>query len=217
VRVPEAMPAAPLESVLEAGGIGTWSWIQATASVRLDDRATRLLGLGAGPYEGEAQAVWARLHPEDTLVLVDAAAQARVCGSRFDLELRLRNDGGDARWLQWTGGFLPDGPEAGTCAGIVLDVTTRRRAREELERAGRRESIGVLAEGIAHDFNNVLQTLGAHGEILRARLDGDDERAASVEEIRRAIDRAAGMTRQLLALSRRRAGDARDTGFRNAD
>ena len=213
--------AAALARILDAGAIGTWSWDRRRDLLSLDGRAARLLRLdGAGSgFAGCAREAFARLHPDDLVLLGESVTAAARRSSRFHLELRTRGTAGDeVRWIEWAGAFLPDGPalfgapdagETGTCAGIVLDVTERRRTREEVERAVRRESIGLLAGGITHDFNNILQTLGAHGEILRSGLAADDPRAQSVEEIRQAVDRAAGLTRQLLALSRRRPGDER--------
>lgn len=204
-----------LARILDAGAIGTWSWNRARDALCLDARAARLLRLenaGEG-FAGNAREAFARLHPADVTLLGNAVAEAAFRHSRLDVELRVRGAAGEeTRWLQWAGAFLPGEAgteEVSTCAGIVLDVTEPRRSREEFERAMRRESIGVLAGGISHDFNNILQTLGAHGEILRSGLGPADPRGQSVEEIRRAVERAAGLTRQLLALSRRQPRDER--------
>jgi two-component system cell cycle sensor histidine kinase/response regulator CckA len=87
--------------------------------------------------------------------------------------------------------------------GIQRDVTERIQLEEQLRNAQQLEAIGRLAGGVAHDFNNILSIIMGHGELLLATA-GDDERARNgLEQIRRAADRAASLTQQLLAFSRR--------------
>ena len=87
--------------------------------------------------------------------------------------------------------------------GITRDVTERVHLEEQLRNAQQLEAIGRLAGGIAHDFNNILSIIMGHGELLLAES-GDDERARNgLEQIRRAADRAASLTQQLLAFSRK--------------
>jgi len=87
--------------------------------------------------------------------------------------------------------------------GISRDVTARMQLEEQLRNAQQLEAIGRLAGGVAHDFNNILSIIMGHGELLLATA-GDDERARNgLEQIRRAADRAASLTQQLLAFSRK--------------
>jgi two-component system, cell cycle sensor histidine kinase and response regulator CckA len=87
--------------------------------------------------------------------------------------------------------------------GIQRDVTVRIQLEEQLRNAQQLEAIGRLAGGVAHDFNNILSIIMGHGELLLATA-GDDERARNgLEQIRRAADRAASLTQQLLAFSRK--------------
>ena len=86
--------------------------------------------------------------------------------------------------------------------GITRDVTERLQLEEQLRNAQQLEAIGRLAGGVAHDFNNILSIIMGHGELLLAA--GADERARNgLEQIQRAADRAASLTQQLLAFSRK--------------
>jgi signal transduction histidine kinase len=74
---------------------------------------------------------------------------------------------------------------------------------EQLRQAHKMEAVGRLAGGIAHDFNNVLTAIFGYADLLLDQLTDDDPRRADVQEIRRSADRAAALTRQLLAFSRK--------------
>jgi PAS domain S-box-containing protein len=84
---------------------------------------------------------------------------------------------------------------------IARDLTQRRQLEAELRQAQKMEAIGRLAGGVAHDFNNLLTVINGNAEVLRDRLSAEDDGLA--EEIVRAGERAAALTRQLLAFSRK--------------
>jgi len=87
--------------------------------------------------------------------------------------------------------------------GIARDITERVALEQKLRHSQKMEAVGQLAGGIAHDFNNLLTTIISYSDLLLSALDERDPRRADVEEILRAGNRAAGLTRQLLAYSRR--------------
>jgi len=86
--------------------------------------------------------------------------------------------------------------------GITRDVTERKHLEEQLRNAQQLEAIGRLAGGVAHDFNNILSIIMGHAELLLTS--GVDERSRlGLEQMRRAAERAASLTQQLLAFSRK--------------
>ena len=87
-------------------------------------------------------------------------------------------------------------------AAIARDLTQRKGLEAQLRQSQKMESIGRLSGGIAHDFNNLLGVILGYGGILEERTDTDNELRRCVQEIKKAGQRAAGLTRQLLAFSR---------------
>jgi len=85
---------------------------------------------------------------------------------------------------------------------VVHDISERRSLEERLRQSQKMEAIGRLAGGVAHDFNNVLTAILGYAELLETGS-RDEEVRRNAEEIRKAADRAAALTRQLLAFSRR--------------
>ena len=87
--------------------------------------------------------------------------------------------------------------------GITRDVTERMHLEEQLRNVQQLEAIGRLAGGVAHDFNNILSIIMGHDELLMAAVGEDENARNGLEQIRRAADRAASLTQQLLAFSRK--------------
>ena len=104
---------------------------------------------------------------------------------------------------------LIDGPDATLVLGIARDVSEREAAegeqealRRQLEQSQKMESVGRLAGGVAHDFNNLLTVVNATADLALTDMPEDDPLREDLEQIRAAGDRAATLTRQLLAFSR---------------
>ncbi len=87
--------------------------------------------------------------------------------------------------------------------GVIEDVTERKSLEEQLRQAQKMEAIGTLAGGVAHDFNNILTAIKGYGGLLKMQLRLDDPSSADVDAILMSAERAANLTRSLLAFSRK--------------
>jgi two-component system cell cycle sensor histidine kinase/response regulator CckA len=163
---------------------------------------TRLLGYELGEFVGRN--AMELIHPDDRaavlLRLEDVMTQPR---RRVQVAARLLHKNGTWRHLEGVFTNLLDDPSVSAIVNNYRDVTDRRILEEQMILAQKMEAIGRLAGGVAHDFNNILTAIGGYTDLLLADLAPDDHRRSDVEEIYRAADRAAGLTRQLLAFSRR--------------
>ena len=87
--------------------------------------------------------------------------------------------------------------------GIARDVTERRRLESVVRQSQKLEAIGRLSGGVAHDFNNLLCVISGHTELLSERLAADHPTAKNVAQIKKAVNSASTLVRQLLAFSRK--------------
>ncbi|HWT83147.1 MAG TPA: ATP-binding protein, partial [Candidatus Methylomirabilis sp.] len=86
--------------------------------------------------------------------------------------------------------------------GTLIDITERKRLEAQLRQSAKMEAVGRLAGGVAHDFNNLLTAILGYSDLMLERLPSDSQLHRYVREVKKAGDRAASLTRQLLAFSR---------------
>src|SRR5574341_262366 len=139
-------------------------------------------------------------------VFADPHAVGQVLGRGWmgrlqDFETQFRRKDGRLSWVRVTTGPAVDG--TGNTQGFVNDIDRQKQLEEQLRQSQKIEAVGQLAGGVAHDFNNILTAIIGYAELLQGVLGPDRPEMADVLEIRSAADRAASLTRQLLAFSRR--------------
>lgn len=131
-------------------------------------------------------------------------ADFRDTGRSVTLELELLRQDGSTVWAEVNASLLRDDQERPVgLLGVTRDISARRKLEAQLQQAQKMEVVGRLAGGVAHDFNNLLTAILGYSEILLANLDVRDSTHQDAMEIKKAGERAALLTRQLLAFSRR--------------
>ncbi len=142
------------------------------------------------------------VHPEDLPLALELLGRVVRGELRPVNQFRVRTATGDYRVAEFSAtSQLVEGQIIGIL-GIGRDVTERVQLEQQLRQAQKMEAVGRLAGGIAHDFNNILTAITGYADLLLEDLGPADPRRQDAEEVRKAAERAAGLTRQLLAFSR---------------
>lgn len=180
---------------------------EAATIVYISPQIETLTGLEPELWIGHPDFWLSRVHPED-VEHATRESQARFSEKRgFSATYRVRRADDSWIWVEEQSIILPgeDG-EPRYLQGVMIDVTERRRREDESRDAQRLESIGQLAGGVAHDFNNLLGIIQGYAELLESAV--PETSRSDVHEIRRAAERAADLTRQLLLFGRREPAEA---------
>jgi PAS domain S-box-containing protein len=142
--------------------------------------------------------------PEDHAAVLAFANRIDQGETPSPIEHRIVHKDGSIKWVrntvvsrpsQGAGGFIHD--------GLISDITDRRRLESQLRQAQKMEAMGQLAGGVAHDFNNILATMLMELGLLREEPGLSESLRTGLHEIETAVARATGLTRQILAFSRR--------------
>ena len=166
--------------------------------------------LGYAPDELVAAALLRFVHPDDAAALDRFVTHTLFApGTSGTLDVRVRHRDGTWRLLECSTTNLAHRREIAGLLHIARDVTDRRRFEAQVQQAQRMESIGSLAGGVAHDFNNVLSAIIGYGELIESESTLDERGRADLGEMLAAAQRASGLTRQLLAFSRRQTTEPR--------
>ncbi|HZI78231.1 MAG TPA: PAS domain-containing protein [Vicinamibacterales bacterium] len=152
-------------------------------------------------YEGSEN--WLEtVHPDDR-ARMDEWMHVQLLAGATDETYRIVRPDGTVRWIRTRSFPVRDpGGRVERMVGTSADVTEQRLLEEQFRQAQKMESVGRLAGGIAHDFNNLLTVINGTAELAALDLPRDSSQRTDLLQIRQAGERAAALTRQLLALSR---------------
>ncbi|MCI0489110.1 MAG: PAS domain S-box protein [Blastocatellia bacterium] len=144
-------------------------------------------------------------HPDDFKGFWDQCQ--RLIGGEmrsFDLEKRYVRKDRKVLWVYLNCSIVTDAEDNPVhFLTYIRDITHNKELEEQLAQSQKMEAIGRLAGGVAHDFNNLLTAILGYSQIVRNRLDPTNPLRSEIEEIEKAGNRAAALTNQLLAFSRR--------------
>jgi two-component system, cell cycle sensor histidine kinase and response regulator CckA len=160
--------------------------------------------LGYTVEELERTSAYEQVHPDELQKVKAAAEEARATGVGRCLEYRVRDKKGEWRVLESTASAVRD--SSGNVEKLIVvnrDITARRDLERQLVLSQRLEAVGKLSGGIAHDFNNLLGVIIGYSEALQQSITPENPLREAVDEIEKAGQRAAALTQQLLAFSRK--------------
>lgn len=160
--------------------------------------------LGYAPEELIGKKAFSLLHPDDKIGARKAFQEALESRTGRTVPYRCKTKTGAWVLFESVVSWAFDDKGVPNKAVIVSrDIDDRKRLEEQVRQAQKMEAVGRLAGGVAHDFNNLLTAITGYSDLLLRSLDRMDPRRADVEEIKETAARAATLTQQLLAFSRR--------------
>jgi PAS domain S-box-containing protein len=184
---------------------GSFEFVAATQETIWSDEEYRIYGIdpanGSPPYETMLEH---HIHPDDAELLDRTFREAFAKRGVYELEHRIVRPDGSVRFVHDIAHpYFDNDGKLCKYIGTTHDVTERRELEAQLLQAQKMESIGQLAGGIAHDFNNLLIPIMCNAELAKLGLPPEDERNQHLDEVIEAATRAASLTHQILAFSRK--------------
>ncbi len=183
--------------------LGNWERDFLTGDLRWSDEVFRIFGFEPGSFAPTFEKFIGFVHPDDRQSVNEAAAAA-LRGEPCSIDHRVVPPDGSIRVVHQRGEVVFDGGgKPVRMAGTVQDVTREKQLEAQLFQAQKIEAIGRLAGGVAHDFNNVLTVVMGYCDLIETKLRPEDPLRRYAVEAQKNLGRAAGLTRQLLAFSRK--------------
>ena len=196
---------ARLERAVRAGNVGLWEWSLVSDAVYYSAQWKRQLGYEEAEIGADFESWRSRIHPEDVERAIAAIGEyLRGQAPHLEIEYRCRHKDGSYRSMLAHATVLLDARGVQVALlGAHVDVTHHTELQAQFLQAQKMESLGRLAGGIAHDFNNLLTIINGTADLALLRLAAAGERDDDWRGVRDAGERAATLTRQLLAISRK--------------
>jgi PAS domain S-box-containing protein len=191
---------------LAVSKVGVWRTqvVPGAEQVYWSETLEAMHGLEPGTFGGQFDDFNKCIHPDDREPVVAQIVQAQAENRNVTVEYRTIWPDGTERRLATTGYYtFGANGEFVSGTGVTIDITDQRSLEDQLRQSQKMEAVGRLAGGIAHDFNNMLMAVLGNAEFLLDSLLPGDARRNDVVEIKRAAERGAALTHQLLAFSRK--------------
>ncbi len=199
-----------LEKAQSIAHIGSWDHDLLKGELWWSPESYRIFGYAEERPPVSLEFFLARVHPEDCAAVLRASTEARRLGKPYGVEHRILLPDGKERLLRQQAEVITDHDgRAIRMVGTQQDITDLRSLEEQLRQSQKMEAVGRLAGGIAHDFNNLLTAINGYCDLILEDLSAQDPLRPDLLEIRRAGERAATLTRQLLAFSRKQVLEPR--------
>jgi two-component system cell cycle sensor histidine kinase/response regulator CckA len=193
-----------LQFAVSSGHLGIWDLDLVNDHLDWNDQMYELYGLSKETLRMSREAWGKCVHPDDLASVLEELRAAFIGEREFDTEFRIVHPDGETKFIKANALVIRD--EAGNAIrmiGMNQDITERRQMEEQLRQAQKMEAIGQLAGGVAHDFNNILTAIYGHCSVLQMKMGKDSPFRRDVDQIYGAAERAANLTRSLLAFSRK--------------
>ena len=196
------MSQARLTRAHRIAALGDWELDLVTGELDCSTEAREILSLAGPSRLPQGDALLDSVVPED-MDRARAALETAAAGNVINVEYAVSQERGRRYLRQHAEPVRNARNEIVKLVGTVQDVTEYRKLEEQFRQAQKLESLGRLAGGVAHDFNNLLTVINGYTDMLLAQLPESAPARRDAIEIRKAGDRAAALTRQLLIFSRK--------------
>ena len=189
----------------ELTGQLVYDWEAFSGHIEWSGAVSDVTGYTSAEIEQVDAQVWQEMiHPDDRSSAASARAEALREARSYCIEYRVRRKDDEYVYVEDRGVFLRnDAGEVVRILGSLSDVSHRRELEQQLAQARKMEAVGQLAGGVAHDFNNIVSIIMCCAEQALRACGPEAPGSASLRQILKASSRAATLTRQLLAFSRK--------------